>query len=69
MKIVFEVYDSRYLTDPDEATCFEICDSLEEAKECREDYGSNTVVVKAMSFDAWELAQNYLIGNSDGNNR
>lgn len=45
----FELYDGRYLTDPDSAICFEVCESLEEAMQEKDNYGTDTVVVKAIS--------------------
>lgn len=45
LKHVYSLYDMRYLDDPDYAICFEVCDTLDEAKEAKEDYG-NAVIVK-----------------------
>jgi hypothetical protein len=45
-KIVFELYDGRYLDNPEDATCFEICESLKEAHKEKDEYGTNTVIVK-----------------------
>lgn len=46
MKIVYGLWDARYLTDEDRATCFEVCDTLKEALENKDDYGDDTVIVK-----------------------
>ena len=47
LKIVYELYDGRYLTNPDKAICFEVCDTLKEAKINAIEYGDDTVIVKA----------------------
>lgn len=41
---IWFIFDSRYLTDPDSAICFEVCGSLKEAKESAEDYGDAVIV-------------------------
>lgn len=48
MKTVFELYDSRYLTNPDRATVYSVCDTIKEAKrEKREDW-PDAVIVKCI---------------------
>lgn len=42
----YAIYDSRYSTDPDRAVCFEICDTLKEARESKDDYGDGSVIVE-----------------------
>lgn len=44
--IAFMLYDGRYLTDENKAVCYEVCDSIEEARESKNDYGDDTVIVK-----------------------
>lgn len=44
--IKYLIYDARYHTDPDRAVVFEVCDSLEEANNSKDDYGTDCVVVK-----------------------
>ena len=40
------LFDGRYLTSPDDAVCFEMCDTLREAKRNKSDYGNDTVIVQ-----------------------
>jgi len=44
MKIAYFIYDERYYTDPDDATVYEVCDTLDEAKESGPDYGGHVIV-------------------------
>jgi hypothetical protein len=44
MKIDYIIYDERYLTDPDSATCYEVCDTLNEARNSGPDYGGHVIV-------------------------
>lgn len=44
---IWLLYDGRYRADKNRATCFEVCDSLKEAKTNVGDYGSDTVIVEA----------------------
>ena len=46
MKYLYLLYDARYRYDEDTATLFEVCDTLQEAKENAPDYGDDTVIVK-----------------------
>lgn len=41
------LFDGRYRTQNDDAICYEVCDSLKEAKENAIDYGDDTVIVEA----------------------
>ena len=41
------LFDSRYRTNEDRATCFEVCDTFKEAKKNARDYGNDTVIVEA----------------------
>ncbi len=47
--ISYMLFDGRYLNNPDSAVCYEVCDSLKEARENKDDYGTDTVIVKATS--------------------
>lgn len=40
------LFDSRYRSDEDRSICYEVCDTLKEAKENCEDYGEDTVIVE-----------------------
>jgi len=42
------LYDERFYTDEDAAICFEVCETLEEARESAPDYGA-AVIVKTVS--------------------
>jgi hypothetical protein len=46
MKIAFALYDGKYQTDKDNSICYEIVDTIEEAREDRTDFGDDTVIVK-----------------------
>lgn len=48
MKTDYFIYDERYLSDPDSATVYEVCETLQEAKESGSDYGGH-VIVKVIS--------------------
>ena len=45
-KKYYLLFDGRYRTDEDSAVCFEVCETLKEAKESCEDYGTGTVIVE-----------------------
>lgn len=47
--ITYELYDVRYLTEPDRSFCFEVCETLAEAMKNKDDYGYDTVIVKSVS--------------------
>lgn len=47
METIYILYDGRYRTNPDRATCFEVCDSEFEARDTANEYGNDTVIVKA----------------------
>lgn len=53
----FLLFDGRYRTDEDRAICYEVCDSLKEAKKNMLDYGTDTVIVKS------EISGNNLINS------
>jgi hypothetical protein len=40
------LFDGRYRADEDRAVCFEMCDSLKEAKKNAPEYGDDTVIVE-----------------------
>ena len=44
---VWFLYDGRYRTDEDNAVCYEMCETLKEAKRNTKDYGDDTVIVEA----------------------
>ena len=46
-KKIWLLYDGRYRTDEDEAVCYEMCETLKEAKKSANDYGDDTVIVEA----------------------
>ena len=49
IKIKFDIYDPRYLTDPHSATCFEAgCETLNEAKKQAKEYGSGNVIARVV---------------------
>ena len=48
MNTTYWIYDQRYYSDPDSATVFEVCDTLKEARENKDDYGGG-VIVKTVS--------------------
>jgi len=50
-KQVWLLYDGRYRTDEDAAMCYEVCDSLQEAKYNASDYGTDTVIVECTETD------------------
>ena len=45
-KKIWLIYDPRYRTNPDDAICFEVCDSKEEAIRQAPEYGNNNVIVE-----------------------
>ena len=45
-KIVYTLWDARYLTDPDRAICFDTCENIREVRSVMSDYGDDTVIVK-----------------------
>jgi len=45
-KIVYGLYDGRYLTRPDRAIMYEFCDTLKDARNNAPDYGDDTFIVK-----------------------
>jgi hypothetical protein len=57
IKIDFDIYDPRYLTDPESSTCFEAgCETMNEAKRAAKEYGENNVIVRTLSVwngSAW----------------
>lgn len=52
------LYDERFYTDEDSATCFEVCETLEEAREAAPDYGG-CVIVKTVG--KWSHGKSYKI--------
>lgn len=49
IKITFDIYDPRYRTEPDRATCFEAgCETLNEARKAAKQYGQNNVIVRTV---------------------
>lgn len=45
---IWMLFDGRYRTDEDRAVCYEVCETLKEAKENSDDYGDDTVIVEAV---------------------
>ena len=45
---IWMLFDGRYRTDEDRAVCYEVCETLKEAKENADDYGDDTVIVEAV---------------------
>lgn len=54
-KYVYLLFDGRYIADPDRATCFEMCESLREARGSKDDYGTDTVIVKYLDDNSGTL--------------
>lgn len=48
---IWMLFDGRYRTDEDRAVCYEVCDTLKEAKENANDYGDDTVIVEGETFE------------------
>lgn len=44
---IWMLFDGRYRTDEDRAICYEVCETLNEAKRNSRDYGNDTVIVEA----------------------
>lgn len=42
------LFDGRYRTHEDRAVCYEVCETLIEAKENADDHGDDTVIVEAI---------------------
>jgi len=47
----YMIYDSRYHTGPHRAHIFSVCDTLAEANEEKDEYGTDCVIVKAEVVD------------------
>jgi two-component system OmpR family response regulator len=63
-KVSFEIYDSRYATDPDNAKVMSVCTTLDEAMNEKENYGKDCVIVQ--SFERWdEESQGYVSYDSE----
>lgn len=45
---IWMLFDGRYRADEDRAVCYEVCETLKEAKENADDYGNDTVIVEAV---------------------
>jgi hypothetical protein len=43
---IWMLFDGRYRTDEDRAVCYEVCETLKEAKDNADDYGTDTVIVE-----------------------
>ena len=46
VKYLYLLFDGRYRTDEDRAVCFELCETLKEAKQNAPSYGTDTVIVR-----------------------
>lgn len=45
-KIVYGLYDGRYLSRPDRVFLYETCDTLKEARKNAPEYGDDTFIIK-----------------------
>jgi len=45
-KIVYGLYDGRYLSRPDRVILYEICDTEKEARRNATEYGDDTFIIK-----------------------
>ena len=46
VKKYYLIFDGRYLNNPSQSTLYEVCETLEEAKNNRDDYGDNNTIVE-----------------------
>lgn len=51
----FAIYDGRYYSDPEEAYLFEVCDTLEEAKENAPEHGDGNAIVR------WDIEDGVIV--------
>lgn len=54
---IWMLFDGRYRTDEDRAVCYEVCETIKEAKKNANDYGDDTVIVEA-------IEENHVISES-----
>lgn len=54
---IYIIFDSRYHADPERAAVMECCDTLEEAKKNRSDYGEGCVIVENEFVDDGKHAE------------
>ena len=45
---IWMLFDGRYRTDEDRAVCYEVCETLREAKKKADNYGDDTVIVEVI---------------------
>lgn len=45
-KKIWMLFDGRYRTDEYRAVCYEVCETLKEAKGNADDYGTDTIIVE-----------------------
>lgn len=61
----YSLRDGRYYTDPDRAVCYEVCDTLKEARKTAPDYGTDTVIVKTVlkhiSGNRWQEVSSEIV--------
>ena len=63
--IKYALYDGRYLCDPNSANCYEVCETLKEARRNRNDYGTDTVIVRETLVKTGFMAsKSYMVTNS-----
>jgi len=43
---IYTLYDARYLTDKDSAYVYDVCDTLEEARESKRNQFTDAIIVK-----------------------
>ena len=49
-EVIWMLFDGRYRTNKYTASCYEVCETLKEAKENAVYYGNDTVIVKAVTY-------------------
>ena len=47
-KKLYKLMDGRYLSRPERSICYEICDTLKEAKANAKEYGNDTFIVECV---------------------
>lgn len=57
----YGIYDGRFHSDPDRAVLFEECDTLQEARTNRKDYGEGNVIVRITLIEYPNQANSYQV--------
>lgn len=72
LHISFYLYDGRYYTNPDRAIVYEVCESLKEANDNKDEYGTDTAIVKTWSKKTgerqYEIVRQKLINTTNNSN-